>query len=97
MKTRHPHATDIAVALNYDNLNAPKVTAKGSGITAERIIEVANEHNVPIHDDPALVSLLSEVPLGDEIPEHLYIAIAEVLAFVYMLSGKVPESLEKRY
>ena len=79
---------DIAVALHYDGVNAPKVTAKGTGRLAEKILDLANEHDIPVHSDPALVKVLSKVPLGDEIPRELYVAIAEVIAFAYMLSGK---------
>ncbi len=79
---------DIAVALNYDGESAPKVVAKGRGETAERIIALAEEHDVPLHHDPELVKVLSNVPLGDEIPRELYVAVAEVIAFAYWLSGK---------
>jgi flagellar biosynthesis protein len=81
---------DIAIALNYDGKRAPRVTAKGQGQTAEHIIALAKEHNVPLHPDVALVKVLSKLSLGDEIPRELYLAIAEVIAFVYMLSGKRP-------
>lgn len=81
---------DIAVALNYDGTNAPRVTAKGRGQTAEKIIDLAKEHNIPLHTDVMLVNVLSKISLGDEIPRELYLAIAEVIAFAYMLSGKRP-------
>jgi flagellar biosynthesis protein len=82
--------TDIAIALNYDGKRAPRVTAKGQGQAAEQIIALAKEHNIPLHPDVALVKVLSKLSLGDEIPRELYLAIAEVIAFVYMLSGKRP-------
>jgi flagellar biosynthesis protein len=82
---------DIAVALSYDGSHAPRVTAKGSGAVAEQIIELAREHDIPLHTDPALVKVLSNVPLGDEIPRELYLAIVEVIAFAYLLSGKTPK------
>ncbi len=81
---------DIAVALHYDGNKAPRVTAKGSGLVAEQIIALAKEHEIPLHTDPALVRVLSNVPLGDEIPRELYLAVAEVIAFAYLLSGKRP-------
>lgn len=81
---------DIAIALNYDGKRAPRVTAKGRGETAEQIIALAKVHNIPLHTDAALVKVLSKMELGDEIPRELYVAIAEVIAFVYMLSGKQP-------
>jgi flagellar biosynthesis protein len=82
---------DIAIALNYDGKRAPRVTAKGQGLVAEQIIERAKEHNIPLHTDVAMVKVLSKLSLGDEIPRELYVAIAEVIAFVYMLSGKQPD------
>ena len=81
---------DIAVALNYDGANAPRVIAKGRGQTAEQIIDLAKEHNIPLHTDAMLVKVLSKISLGDEIPRELYLAVAEVIAFAYMLSGKRP-------
>ena len=82
---------NIAVALQYDGENAPKVTAKGKGDIADRIIELANEHDIPLHTDTDLVKVLSSIPLDDEIPRALYVAIAEVIAFAYLLGGKTPE------
>ncbi len=82
--------SDIAIALNYDGKRAPKITAKGQGLVAEQIIETAKEHNVPLHTDVALVKVLSKMSLGDEIPRELYVAVAEIIAFVYLLSGKQP-------
>jgi flagellar biosynthesis protein len=81
---------DIAVALNYDGTKAPRVTAKGRGKAAEKIIGLAKEHNIPLHTDILLVKVLSKLSLGDEIPRELYLAIAEVIAFAYLLSGKRP-------
>ena len=82
---------NVAVALQYDGENAPKVTAKGKGDIANRIIELANEHDIPLHTDTDLVKVLSSIPLDDEIPRELYVAIAEVIAFAYLLGGKTPE------
>lgn len=89
-KTINP--PDIAVALHYDGINSPRVTAKGKGLIAEEIIERAKAHDIPLHADAALVKVLSNVPLGEEIPRELYIAVAEVIAFAYMLSGKMPRT-----
>lgn len=79
-----------AVALHYSGKRAPRITASGGGTVAERILEIAREHDVPVHEDPLLTEALSQVPLGAEIPENLYVAVAEVLAFVYQLSGRRP-------
>ena len=78
-----------AVALRYDGHGAPRITAKGRGLTAERILALAAEHGIPLREDPDLVVLLSQMDLGGEIPATLYLAVAEVIAFAYKLSGKV--------
>ena len=79
-----------AVALHYDGDNAPTITAKGKGALAEQIIALAREHGIPLQEDPGLVALLSQIELGSEIPDNLYRAVAEVIAFAYLLSGKFP-------
>ncbi len=86
-----------AIALHYDGQRAPRVTAKGEAEVAERIIALAREHDVPIHEDVALTGLLSHVALDDEIPLSLFVAIAEVLAFTYRLKGKSPEPAPDRH
>jgi len=79
---------DIAIALVYNGEHAPDVIAKGQGKTAEDMIRLAEEHNIPLQGDSALAEFLCDIPLGEEIPESLYLAVAKVLAFAYMLSGK---------
>lgn len=79
-----------AVALQYDGENAPIVTASGEGEIAEEIIRIAREHGVPLREDVMLASLLGELELGEEIPPLLYRVIAEVIAYTYVISGKVP-------
>ena len=86
---------NIAVALQYDGDNAPRVTAKGKGVIAEQILEIAEEHDIPLFEEPELVELLSAVELEAEIPEVLYLAVAEVIAFVYQLKGEIPHPLNK--
>lgn len=85
---------NFAVALKYEleKDNAPTVTAKGARLNAEQILKIAEEHHIPIYKDPELVNMLAKIPLGDEIPEELYLAVAEVIAFAYGLSGKTIES-----
>jgi flagellar biosynthesis protein len=90
MKRPKNSTSDIAIALHYDGSNAPTVTAKGRDQLARRIMQVAQEHGVPLHEDEYLVQFLSTIELGDEIPENLYRAVAEVIAFAYYLSGRVP-------
>ena len=84
------YQSDIAVALQYDGKNAPKVTAKGEGFTAQQILAIAEKHGVPLQNEPELARILAQVPLGDEIPQELYVAVAEVIAFAYFISGKTP-------
>lgn len=81
-----------AVALRYDaeSEQAPKIAAKGSGYVAERIIEIAEENGVFLHEDPDLVAVLAKLDVDTEIPENLYRAVAEVLAFVYRLNRDMP-------
>lgn len=81
---------DIAVALSYDGNGAPTVLAKGERRVAEEIVRVAREHHVPLHEDRNLARLAARVPLGEEIPRELYVAVAQVLAFAYRLSGREP-------
>jgi flagellar biosynthesis protein len=79
-----------AVALFYDGKTTPRVTAKGQGHIAEEILALAHAHNIPMYEDAALASLLARIELGEKIPEKLYVAVAEVIAFTYRLSGKWP-------
>ena len=83
--------TRIAVALHYERgkKDAPRVVAKGRGTIGEKIIQVARAHDIPIEENEVLAGALSNVELGDEIPEELYKAVAEVLVFVLRLSGRV--------
>jgi flagellar biosynthesis protein len=80
-----------AIALGYDNdLNrAPRVIAKGLGPIAESILAIAEKHDIHIHEDPGLARALYVLEVGQEIPEEFYIAIAEVLAFVYRMDRKL--------
>jgi len=82
----------IAVALEYDGQNAPTVSARGIGPLAEQIIKIAHENGVPLQQDNELIEILAQLDLGEEIPENLYRAVAEVIAFAYILSGKFPEN-----
>ncbi|HON39617.1 MAG TPA: EscU/YscU/HrcU family type III secretion system export apparatus switch protein [Deltaproteobacteria bacterium] len=79
---------DKAVALKYERGKdpAPRVTAKGRGVVAERILAIAREHNIPIRQDKALLDALYRLDINEEIPEDLYRVIAEVLAFVYRMN-----------
>jgi flagellar biosynthesis protein len=79
-----------AAALKYNppKDSAPKIVAKGSGKIADRILELAKQHNVPLKEDPQLIEILSSLDLYQEIPPELYKAVAEILAFVYKMTKK---------
>lgn len=79
-----------AVALRYDGTSAPKVTAKGEGLIAKKIIETAQEHGIPMQKNEELTGLLSKVRLNAEIPRSLYTAVAQILVFLYHVNGKKP-------
>jgi len=84
-----PSPDPLAVALEYDGHGAPRVTAKGRGELAQRIIETAREHDVDIERNAVLAQALSTVELDDQIPEELYRAAAQVIAFVLSLRGEM--------
>jgi flagellar biosynthesis protein len=81
-----------AVAMAYSGEDgAPKVVAKGTGVTADAIVSLAQEHGVYVHQSPELVSLLMQVDLDSEIPPELYQVVAELLAWLYSLDQGLPE------
>jgi flagellar biosynthesis protein len=79
-----------AIALRYDaeQDHAPRVLAKGRGEVAERILAIAAEHGIPLHEDRDLLRLLMVLDLDIEVPPHMYRALAEVLAHVYRVNAK---------
>ena len=86
-----------AAALKYDigNDQAPKVIAKGQGETAKNIIKIAEANNLPIKKDEDLVELLSKIDIEQEIPSNMYKAVAEVFSFVYNMSNKHKQQMNK--
>ncbi len=81
-----------AAALRYNpqKEQAPRVIAKGSGIIAEKILDIARENRIPLKEDKQLVEILSTLDLNQEIPPDLYKAVAEILAFIYRMTNKAP-------
>ena len=79
-----------AVALGYNRSkdNAPRVLASGAGEIANRIIDLAKEHVIPIKEDPDLIEILSKVEVDQEIPPNLYKAVAEIFSFLYKITKK---------
>ena len=83
----------VALAYDPDRHRAPQVVGKGLGRLADVIIDIARKAGVHIHEDADLVGFLLALDIGEEIPEELYVAVAEILAFIYKLDqekrGKV--------
>lgn len=79
----------LAVALRYlrGADDAPRVVARGRGSVADRILEIARRHGVPVHRDTDLAEVLVKLDLGDWVPPELYKAVAEVLAYLYKMNG----------
>jgi flagellar biosynthesis protein len=79
-----------AAALRYERgaEGAPKVVAAGAGEVARRILELADEHGVPVREEPALAEALARLQLEQEIPPELYAAVAEVLVWAYGLERR---------
>jgi len=81
----------LAIALAYaPGDTAPRIVAKGRGLVADEIIRRAREHGVFVHESPELVTLLMQSNLDDRIPPQLYVAIAELLAWIYRLEQLEP-------
>lgn len=80
-----------AAALKYKQGQdpAPRLVAKGSGWLAEKIIQSAKEHHIPLQEDPHLIEILSSLDMYEEIPPALYKAVAEILVFIYQMNNKV--------
>jgi flagellar biosynthesis protein len=91
-----PNKRQIAVALAYHGHEpAPRVVAQGRGLIAQAIIQRAKEHGVFVHESEDLVGLLMQVELDQHIPPQLYLAVAELLAWLYRLEqGEAPSNLE---
>ncbi|MDX8392192.1 MAG: EscU/YscU/HrcU family type III secretion system export apparatus switch protein [Mariprofundaceae bacterium] len=84
-----------AVAISYDpeDTGAPKVLAAGLGEIARRILDIARQEHVYIHQNATLANLLARVPNGSDIPENAYRLIAELLAFLYATDERLAEKL----
>jgi flagellar biosynthesis protein len=80
-----PEPKDTVAALRYTGTGAPQVVAAGRGELAGRILERARAAGVPVHRDPELADSLARLALGQEVPEALWTAVAEVLAWAYSL------------
>ncbi len=93
-KNQRPADQKVAVALSYDDDKdpAPRVSASGRGPVAERIIALAAEHGIPIREDADLAELLGQLDLDSVIPTEAFVAVAEILSYIYRQNGKLKES-----
>ncbi|MFT5218313.1 MAG: flagellar biosynthesis protein [Planctomycetota bacterium] len=90
-----PNKPRFAIALEYDGKRAPTVSARGHNAIADQILKLASEAEIPIHQDNELSLLLESLDLGDQVPEALYVVIAEILTFAYRLSGKHKDFMDQ--
>jgi flagellar biosynthesis protein len=89
MNKKTDKKADIAITLQYDGKNAPRVTAKGEDEIASRIKAIAKEHDIPLYEDAILAQVLSQIDLGEEIPRSLYVTVAQVIAFSYLMAERI--------
>jgi flagellar biosynthesis protein len=94
-KSSDKNKPKFAIALEYDGMRAPVVTAKGHQDVAEEILHLAEQENIPVYEDKELSALLKDLDLGDHIPQSLYVVVAEVLSFAYRLSGKHKDFMDR--
>ena len=87
MKPKHKRTVAAAIQYDPEKDAAPRVTAKGKGYVADKIIELAKKHGIPVKNDPCLVEILSRLDIDEQIPVEVYRAVAEILAFVYSLNS----------
>lgn len=79
----------VALKYNKNKNNAPIVIASGSGYIADKVVEIAEENGVPVYRDASLSVMLSQLKVGNEIPEELFSSIVEI--YVYFLNFKMPK------
>ena len=92
MNPREPRQEAVALAYSAAD-SAPRIVAKGRGLIAEEIVARAREHGVFVHESPEMVALLMQVDLDARIPPQLYVAVAELLAWIYRLEHGLEQSL----
>ena len=87
-------STSYAVALGYDQekIPTPKVLAKGEGFVAEKIIQIAIDEGIEIHQDEDLLQILKAVDIDSEIPVESFSAVAEIISYIYSINDKMKKS-----
>jgi flagellar biosynthesis protein len=86
---------NIGVALEYSG-DIPRILATARGLLFDRLIQIAREHNITIYKDADLAQVLSQLPIGSQIPDDLYKAVAEVLAYCYRTNSEFKAKMENR-
>ena len=88
MSSSRPQRQVVALRYRPEHDNAPSVVAKGQGVIAEQILQLAEQHNIPVRQDKNLLTVLSQLELDQEIPPEVYRVVAELMAFIYQLASK---------
>ncbi len=88
MEKKQDRKKAVALRYNPDQGQTPKVVGTGQGTIAEQILKLAQEHDIPIHEDGDLVEILSHLDPGEDIPAETYLVVAEILAFIYQANDK---------
>lgn len=98
MRAKKKSSREKAVALKYreKEMAAPRVVAKGEGLIAQKIRELALANHIPIHRNDDLVELLSQVAIDRDIPPELYASVAEVLAWIYRANEEARKGIFAR-
>jgi flagellar biosynthesis protein len=92
MPDREPPGRRRATALRYEQgRRAPQVVATGAGLVADRILAAAREAGIPVRHDPALAEALAALELGADVPEAMWKAVAETLAWAYRLDAQASQ------
>ncbi len=86
-----------AIKYNAEDWSAPRLIAKGVGLVADRILEAARKHDIPIHFDPDMTNLLFKLQLDSDIPADLYQAVAEILAVVYRANNDKAQGIPFKF
>ncbi len=89
---RKPPRRAVALGYDLDRDQAPRVLAAGGGDVAEKILQAAAEHGIPVREDPELLEVLAGLDVGEEVPPAAYQAVAQILAFIYRLEEELSQS-----
>ena len=82
-KPKYPRKKAVALKYDKEKDSAPRLIGKGEGLLAEKLLALADEYNIPVHEDADLLEILARLNLYEEIPPATYFVVAEILAFIY--------------